>query len=160
MRQVNLSRAVLGGFIATLVMTALLYLAPLAGTPKMDIAALLGSFLGHGTAPVSMSALWWAGMLWHFLNGTIIFSLIYAYFVYGWLRGDDWLRGAIWGTVLWIAMEIVIMPLRGNGVFSDHAIHAGARVLTSFIVLAVYGAILGAIAGAQAEHTFQVAHPA
>jgi uncharacterized membrane protein YagU involved in acid resistance len=78
-----------------------------------------------------MSVLWWAGMVWHFVNGTIIFSLIYSYFVYGWLPGESWLRGVVWGLLLWVAMEVAVMPLTGSGVFSD-----------------------------QAEHTFHVAHPA
>ena len=138
---------------------ALLYLAPLAGGPKMDIAAMLGSLFGHGY-PATMSVLWWAGMVWHFVNGTIIFSLIYSYFVYGWLPGESWLRGILWGLLLWVAMEVAVMPLTGSGVFSDHAVHAGTRVLGSLIVNAIYGAVLGAIAGEQAEHTFHVAHPA
>jgi hypothetical protein len=120
MKQVNFSNAILGGFFGTLVMTILLYLAPLAGVPKMDIAAMLGSLFGRGI-PATVSGLWWAGMVWHFLNGTIIFSLIYAYFVYGWLPGENWLRGAIWGLFLWIAIEVILMPITGSGVFSDHA---------------------------------------
>ncbi len=159
MKQVNLSRAVLGGFAGTLVMTVLLYLAPLAGAPKMDIAALLGSLLRHG-APAMMTGLWWTGMVWHFINGTVVFSLIYSYFVYGWLPGEDWLRGTLWGLALWLAMEVVIMPLAGSGVFSDHAAHAGIRVLGSLILHAIYGAVFGAIAGAQAEHAFRIPHPA
>ena len=159
MKQVNLSQAFQGGFLGTLVMTVLLYLAPLVGVPKMDIAALLGSLFGHGI-PAVMSGLWWAGMIWHFVNGTIIFSLIYAYFAYGWLPGDPWLRGTIWGLVLWVAMELTLMPMTGSGVFSDHAAHAGVRILTGFILNAIYGAILGAVAGEQAEHSHQMAHPA
>jgi hypothetical protein len=88
MKQVNLPRALLGGFIGTLVMTILLYLAPLAGGPKMDIAAMLGSFPGHAN-PATMTGWWWAGMVWHFVNGTVVFSLIYSYFVYGWLPGES-----------------------------------------------------------------------
>ena len=159
MKQVNLSRAVLGGFVGTAVMTAVLYLVPLAGGPKMDIAAMLGSLFGHAN-PAMMTGWWWAGMLWHFVNGTIIFSLIYSYLVYGWLPGENWFRGAIWGLLLWVAMEVVIMPATGNGVFSDHAIHAGTRVLGSLILHAIYGAVLGAVAGEQAEHTFHAPHPA
>jgi hypothetical protein len=159
MKQVNLSRAVLGGFIGTLVMTVLLYLTPLAGGPKMDIAAALASLFGHGR-PAMMTDLWWAGMVWHFVNGTLVFSLIYSYFVYGWLPGESWLRGILWGLVLWVGMEIVIMPLTGSGVFSDHATHIGARLLGSLILHAIYGAVFGAIAGAQAEHAFHEPHPA
>jgi hypothetical protein len=159
MKQVNYSRAALGGFIGTLVMTILLYAAPLVGAPKMDIAALLGSLFGRGI-PAMMTGLWWAGMVWHFVNGTIIFSLIYSHSVYGWLPGENWLRGMIWGLVLWIAMEVTLVPMTGSGVFSDHVTYPVIRVLGNLILLAIYGAVFGAIAGEQAEHAHHVTHPA
>src|SRR5580692_1458510 len=133
MKQISVSRALWGGFIGTLVMTALLYLAPQLGAPKMDIAALLASFLHQGT-PEPLTRLWWAGMIWHFFNGTVVFSLIYAYIVYGWLAGENWLRGMIWGLVLWALMEVTIIPMTGMGVFSDHATSAVARVASSLIL--------------------------
>lgn len=159
MKQVNVSRALWGGFIGTSIMTALLYLAPYAGAPKMDIAALLASFLHQGT-PAPLTDLWWIGMIWHFFNGTVVFPLIYAYLVYGWLAGENWLRGLIWGLVLWALMEVAVMPMSGMGVFSDHANYALTRVLGGFILHAIYGAVLGVIARTQAEHAHRVAHPA
>ena len=120
MKHSNLSRTLIGGFVGTLVMTVLLYSAPSAGAPNTDIAALLGSLFGHGI-PAVLTGLWWAGMMWHFVNGTIVFSLIYSYLVYGWLPGSNWFRGMIWGLVLWIGMELTLMPATGNGIFSDHA---------------------------------------
>jgi hypothetical protein len=159
MKQVNLSRAMIGGFFGTLIMTALLYLAPLAGAPKMDIAAMLGSLFGHGM-PAVMTGWWWMGMIWHFVNGTIIFSLIYAYLFYGWLPGEPWLRGMLWGLILWIAMEVILMPLIGSGMFSDHTTYRVMRILDSLILNVIYGAVLGAVAGAQAEHAGHVAHAA
>jgi uncharacterized membrane protein YagU involved in acid resistance len=160
MKHSNFYRAILGGFLGTLVMTALLYLAPLAGAPKADIAALLGSFFGHGI-PAIMTGWWWAGMVWHFVNGTIVFSLIYAYLVYGWMAGENWFRGLVWGVVLWLAMEVILMPITGKGVFGDHATMQITRAVVAFIVFGMYGAVLGAVAGAQPEHRHHhVAHPA
>lgn len=159
MKHSNLSRTLIGGFVGTLVMTVLLYSAPSAGAPNTDIAALLGSLFGHGM-PAILTGLWWAGMMWHFVNGTIVFSLIYSYFVYGWLPGSNWFRGMIWGLVLWIGMELTLMPATGNGIFSDHATSIFARIVGSFVLYGIYGLILGAIAGAQTEHTHHVAHPA
>jgi hypothetical protein len=57
-------------------------------------------------------------------------------------------------------MEIVVMPLVGSGVFSDHSTHAGVRVLASLILHTIYGGVFGAVAGEQAEHAFHVTHPA
>ena len=159
MKHSNLSRTLIGGFVGTLVMTVLLYSASSAGAPNTDIAALLGSLLGHGT-PATMTGLWWAGMMWHFVNGTIVFSAIYSYFVNGWLAGSSWFRGMIWGLVLWIGMELTLMPATGNGLFSDHATSLFVRIVGSFILFAIYGLILGAITGAHTGHTHQIAHPA
>jgi hypothetical protein len=57
MREVNVSRAIWGGFIATLVMTIIIYAAPRMGMPKMDIAAMLGSMVTH-QMPAPMNRGW------------------------------------------------------------------------------------------------------
>jgi hypothetical protein len=94
MHHANSSRAILAGFIATLVMTMIMYAAPMMGMPKMDIAGMLGSLFNGMEAPPAMSALWWTGMIIHFVDGTILFPLVYAYFLYGLFTGSPWLRGA------------------------------------------------------------------
>lgn len=48
MTETHPGKAIGAGFVATLVMTTLMYMAPLMGMPKMDIAAMLGNFLGIG----------------------------------------------------------------------------------------------------------------
>lgn len=61
------ARAALGGFVGTLAMTAMMYLvAPMMGL-HMDIAAMLGSMLDGS---------WPAGLMMHFVNGTVIFPAI------------------------------------------------------------------------------------
>jgi hypothetical protein len=67
------------------------------GMPKMDIAAMLGSVLCE-QMPTPMSGVWWAGMVVHFINGTFIFPLIYAYLLYSVLPGPLWLKGAEWAA--------------------------------------------------------------
>src|SRR3990170_2446944 len=70
----NLGRATLGGFVGTLAMTAMMYMvAPMMGL-RMDVAEMLGSVLGGS---------WAAGMLMHFVNGTLIFPAIYTYALIG-----------------------------------------------------------------------------
>src|SRR5712692_11697701 len=99
----------LGGFVGTLAMTALMYIAaPIMGV-KMDIAQMLGSMLGNN---------WWAGMMMHLVNGTIIFPMIYAYLIYQWLPGGSTLKGTTWGIVLWVLAQAVVMPMMGGGLFS------------------------------------------
>ncbi len=131
-------RAILGGFVGTAVMTLMMYfVAPMMLGKPMDIAAMLGGMLGGS---------WAMGLLMHFANGSIVFPLIYAYGLYRLLPGEPWLRGTIWGLILWLLAQVVVMPMMGAGVFSAHAGSLMA-VMASLIGHVVYGALLGEIAG-------------
>lgn len=130
-------KAILGGLVGTIVMTLMMYyVAPLMLGGPMDIAAMLGNFLGIG---------WMAGMILHFVNGTILFPLIYVYVLYGILPGDPWLKGVLFGVILWLLAQVVVMPMMGGGFFSSNAGGLMA-VMASLLGHVVYGAILGAIA--------------
>ena len=143
-------KAVLGGFVATSVMTMLMYGGPAMGMPKMDIAAMLGSMLGG----------WWMGMIMHFINGTVIFPLIYAYVLFGVLPGQPWLKGVQWGLILWFLAQTVVMPMMGMGFFSSGAPAPVAAVLGSLMGHFIYGALLGGIGGHGRDTWVQVEqHP-
>jgi hypothetical protein len=60
MRKAEPGKAIFGGFIATAVMTMMMYVAPAMGMPKMDIAAMFGSMLGN-QMPAPMTGAWWMG---------------------------------------------------------------------------------------------------
>ena len=103
-------KAVLAGFVGTLAMTAMMYfVAPMMGL-TMDIAAMLGSLMGGN---------WTAGMMLHFINGSIIFPAIYAYVLYDRLPGSPVARGTLWGIALWLLAQVVVMPMMGGGLFSS-----------------------------------------
>ena len=93
--------------------------------------------LGHGPH----------GMVLHFVNGTLIFPAIYAYALTGILPGPPAIKGAIWGIVLWILAQVVVMPMMGGGLFSS-AMEGTVAVMGSLIGHLLYGSLLGAIAGA------------
>lgn len=132
------ARAALGGFVGTLAMTALMYVvAPLMGL-RMDIAAMLGSMLGDR---------WIAGMMMHFVNGSVIFPAVYVYALYGHLPGSPAIRGAIWGVALWFVAQTVVMPMMGAGLFSS-AMGGVMAAMGSLIGHIVYGTLLGIIASA------------
>ena len=132
------ARAVLGGFVGTLAMTAMMYLvAPMMGL-RMDIAAMLGSMLGGS---------WAAGLMMHFLNGTVIFPAIYIFALYARLPGSAVIKGTTWGVVLWLMAQVVVMPMMGGGFFSM-AMGGTMAVVGSLVGHLLYGSILGAIAGA------------
>jgi len=139
---VNFGRAALGGFVGTLVMTAMMYLvAPMMGL-RMDIAAMLGSMLGGS---------WAAGMVLHFINGTLIFPAIYGYALARWLPGSPAVKGTIWSIALWLIAQVVVMPMMGAGLFSS-AMGGMMAAMGSLIGHLLYGSLLGAIAGAPEAH--------
>ena len=106
----------------------------------MDIVAKLGEMTHTGVA---------GGLFIHFLNGTVMFPLLYVYLLYRWLPGAPWQKGLLWGVILWLGVETVMMPMMGGGIFSMEM--GGMKaVMAAFIGHLVYGAVLGAVAGAPA----------
>jgi hypothetical protein len=134
----NWQRAILGGFVGTLALTFVIYqVAPMMGMGKMDIAGKFGQMFGN----------WTMGMVMHFVNGTIIFPLIYAFLLYRFLPGPPAVKGLVWGVILWLGLQLVAMPMMGAGVFSTRAGSMKA-VIGSLAAHMVYGSLLGSIAGA------------
>ncbi len=131
----NVMKLMLGGFLGTLVMTAMMYfVAPMLGV-KMDIAAMLGSMLGGS---------WMAGMVMHFVNGTVMFPLIYGYLLESRLPGPPVMRGAIWGVILWLIAETMVMPMMGAGLF--HSASGGMMAAAgSLMGHLLYGGTLGLV---------------
>lgn len=105
-------------------MTLLIYMAPHMGMPNMDIAGMLGSMMNGGQTPAVMSGPWLIGMMMHFVLGTLLFPLLYAYFVYGLLPGRPWAKGLIWGGALWAVMQAMPLPMMGQGLLCKQ--NAGA----------------------------------
>jgi len=136
--RLNPGKAILGGIIATVVMTFMMYfVAPMILGRPMDVAAMLGGVLGGS---------WAMGMLMHLANGSVLFPLIYAYLLYRVLAGDPWVKGTTFGLLLWFLSQAFITPMMGGGFFSAKAGGLMA-VMASLIGHVVYGALLGAVAG-------------
>ena len=142
----NVTRLVLGGLVGTMAMTAMMYMvAPMMGV-RMDIAAMLGSMLGGS---------WAAGMAMHVINGTVLFPLVYGYLLVSRLPGPPLLRGALWGVVLWLIAQTMVMPMMGAGLFSAAAGGMVAAV-GSLVGHVLYGTILGTVS--EARFDLQLAH--
>ena len=132
------ARAALGGFVGTVAMTAMMYVvAPMMGL-HMDIAAMMGSMLGGS---------WTAGLMMHFVNGSVIFPAIYVYALYAHLPGSPAIRGTVWGVVLWLIAQTMVMPMMGAGLFSS-AMGGVMAAMGSLIGHILYGSLLGVIASA------------
>ena len=131
----NFGRAILGGFVGTPAMSALMYTAaPLMGV-RVDIADMLGTMLGG----------WTMGMITHMINGSILFPLLYVIIAERFLAGPPVVKGFAFGGGLWLASQFIVMPLMGAGVFSSHLGHMAA--VASLLGHLLYGALLGFLTG-------------
>ena len=133
-------RVIVAGFAATTPMTLALYVlaSVLAGRP-LDSATLGG--------PVT----WMPAMVLQFVNGSITLPLIYVYLVFRFLPGEPWIRGALWGVILWCLTEIIVMPVMQGALSSVTSIGATAvLVFGLLLVFLVYGTLLGWLAGGAA----------
>jgi len=138
MAKVNLGRVLLAGLVGTAAMTMLMLGAPFMGMPKMPIGNMLGGFLHIGPA---------AGWAMHFVIGVTL-AIIYAGWVAGHLPGGPALRGALYGTGVFLLAQLVVMPMMGAGVFS------GGNVLMiggSLMGHLVYGALVSLVYGGRTE---------
>jgi uncharacterized membrane protein YagU involved in acid resistance len=124
----NVGAMLVGGLLATPIMTVAMYmLAPVLGI-NTDIVAMLSEALGG----------WKAGMLVHILNGAVIFPAIFALLLYRFLPGPPILKGSEFGFVLWLTSQAVVMPVMGAGFFSSH-IGGFRAVIASLFGHLVYG---------------------
>jgi hypothetical protein len=91
----------LGGFVATLILTALLFLAPAMGIATADFPHLVG-----GVFTSSPEVAFWLGLGIHLVNGAFIFALGFGVFwtmIPGPERGigAGVVKGVGWGLLLW-----------------------------------------------------------
>lgn len=138
----NTTRAVAAGVIATASMTALLLIEPAVGLPEIAIGQLLSSSLSFTTAVLSAGpALGW---LLHFLVG-IAWALLYAGLVLGRLSGTPLVRGMVYGGLVFLLAQSILMPLVGAGFFSRGDVPTLVGGLLGHLV---YGGVLGWVYGA------------
>ena len=138
----NVGRAIAGGFVGTILLTVMMrFVAPMMTGQKMDVAGKLGDMTGMG--PI-------AGMIMHFLVGSVVFALIYSFLFFRFLPGAPWQKGLLSGVIFWLGLETVMMPMIGGGFFSSQM--GGMKiVMAALMAHLVYGAALGGIAGGPAR---------
>lgn len=129
----NWIRAVAGGLVGTLVMTAVgLWVAPMMGIPRMNPADMLAGAAGGNVL---------IGWLGHLAIGVTL-ALIYAVVAVR-IPGPPAVRGALYGLAPWLLAMVAVMPMMGMPMFGG----AAPMAIGSLIGHLVYGATLGAIYG-------------
>lgn len=92
----------MAGIIGTAVMSMVIFIAPMMGMPKMSPPAMLAAMMGMPLI---------AGWVMHFIIGSI-FSLAYTYlFAPGIRIGNLFLKGGIFGFVVFIFGQIMMAVL-------------------------------------------------
>jgi hypothetical protein len=131
----KLIRALVGGFVGTVVFTLMgQFVAPNVIGQPMDVAALLAPVLGGSHT---------AGVIAHFVTGTVVFSIAYLIFGLRYLPGPAWLRGAIFLIPLYLVAMAVVMPVLGQGFFFG----SPPKAMVALMGHVVFGLCMGAIIG-------------
>ncbi len=134
----SIKKALLGGMVGTLMMSLMMqFAAPMLVGQPMDIAAMLGNMMGHNYA---------LGMAAHIMLGVLVFPLLYALLVGRLLPGAPVIKGMIWGAILWLIAEPLVMPMAGAGFFMAE-IGGMKAVMAALMGHLLYGGLLGVIAG-------------
>jgi hypothetical protein len=131
-------RACFGGFVATIVVTFMVYFVSpnMTGGPS-DLAAMMVSLLGVS---------WIAAIAMYVVIGAVVFPVFYERFLNGRLPGGPALRGTTWGLILWLVSQALVVPVTGGGVFSSA--DGGLRmVIESLFGHLVYGLVFGVWVG-------------
>lgn len=137
----NAARAAAAGLVGTGVMTALLLVEPSVGLPKIAMGQVLSTSLGAASAHLTIGPA--VGWVLHFVIGMML-ALAYAAYFDRRLPGTPLTRGMLYGVLVFVAAQLVFMPLVGGGVFSrgDAELLAG-----SLLGHLVYGGLTGWIYG-------------
>ena len=142
--RMDLRRVIIAGFAATSILTALMYLAPLVGFPRIDMAAAVGGFLDRPAAMFSFR--WWAGFVAYFLAGSVVSPLLFYYAVPA-FYGKAWLRGLEWGVLIWGFGCVWVMFCMGIAYHEPFTSQPTMTTVSTLIGHLIYGTALGLAAG-------------
>lgn len=134
----NIIKAILGGIAGTLMMSLMMrFAAPMMVGQPMDIAAMLGNMMDNNYV---------MGMAVHIMFGVLLFPLVYAVLLFRFLPGAPLVKGLLFGSILWLIAETMVMPMAGAGFFMSE-IGGMKAVMAALMGHLVYGGLLGVITG-------------
>jgi len=127
------------GILATYVHMLFALWAHRFGLPRLDFCKVLAE-LSFGES-FDGKPPYWLGLLQIHLNG-IVFALLYATVVARYLPGEPVVKGLIFGGILFVASQLVFVPLFLREGFFILKLHPRAW-MTAVVVHGIYGGILG-----------------
>jgi hypothetical protein len=137
MKPVTIGRGIIAGFIATIVLSAMMVMKKSMGLmPEIDPLGMITTMAGASSPAV--------GWIAHFAIGTVFWGVGFA-IIAPFLAGPYWARGIIFGVAAWLMMMIVVMPMAGAGLFG-----LGLGIMAPVVTLmlhVVFGLVLGGVFG-------------
>jgi hypothetical protein len=99
----NVLGVIISAFVATLVMSMFMSLAPKMGMPRMDIVGMLSTMFTKKGIPA-------LGWMMHLMMG-VIFSLAYVFLWSQGIGAATWLYGMLFGAVHWLIVGIIMVMI-------------------------------------------------
>jgi len=132
-------RAMFAGFVATVVLSALMILKSMMGImPGLDVVHMLS---GMAHARMGMPDTPIVGWIIHFMIGTVVWGALFA-FLYKYLPGQHPLmKGLAFSLLAWLLMMVIPMPMAGVGLFGMK-MGLMAPMMTLVLHL-IWGAVFG-----------------
>ncbi len=128
----NIKAGLISGFIATLVLSAIMVLKAKMGLmPDLNAIKMLAGMM-H--APLAMG---WAA---HFMIGVVVWGILFSILVDK-LPGGTLMSAIVFSIGAWFAMMIGPMPMAGAGLFG---LHIGIMApIATLILHLIWGTVLG-----------------
>jgi hypothetical protein len=131
----NISKGMVAGLAATIVLSMIMYMKGMMGLmPELNVIGMLAGMMK------SSATLAWVA---HFMIGTAIWGVLFA-MIHEKLPGNRSLtKGVVFGIGAWLLMMIAVMPMAGAGIFGMK-LGMMAPVMTMMLHV-VFGAVLGGV---------------
>ena len=135
----NITKGVIAGFIATLVLTALMMMKKMMGVmPELDPVHMMAVMAAQ---KVGMETNMMIGWVMHFMIGAVAWGSAFAVLNNILPTQNQMIKGIILGIGAWLIMMVGPMVMAGNGLFGL-ALGPMAPVMT-FMLHIVFGVVLG-----------------
>jgi hypothetical protein len=135
----NITKGVIAGFIATLVLTALMMMKKMMGVmPELDPVHMMSVMAAQ---KMGMETNMMVGWVMHFMIGAVAWGGAFAVLNNILPTQNQMIKGIILGIGAWLIMMVGPMVMAGNGLFGL-ALGPMAPVMT-FMLHIVFGVVLG-----------------
>ncbi len=132
-----LFRGVAAGFVATCILSLLMLTK--RWLPQFDTIALLDS-IAHGLAINMGLPIPFAGWLWHFIVGSLVWGWVYAVMEPIIPGRQLWIKGLYFGLMVTLLVWFAVLPLAGAGAFGTQL--SWVQPIVSLVQQVIYGVTL------------------